>query len=49
MIVDQTFEEGSWLGGKKSQTYEPSTFKVSIRHQNHVKMNVRILGDVIVM
>jgi hypothetical protein len=49
MVIDQTFEGGAWLGGRKSQTQEPSTFVGGPQHQDHAKMNAWILGNAMVV
>ncbi len=41
MVVDQAFEGGAWVGGRK----RPSTFEIGPWHQDHAKMNFRILGN----
>jgi len=46
MVVDQTFEGGAWLGGKKkAKPGRPSSFARDPRHQDHAKLNARILGN----
>ncbi len=34
---------------EKAKLGRPSTYEISPRHQDHVKMNIRILGDVVAM
>jgi hypothetical protein len=48
MVVDQAFEGGAWLGDKKSQTWEAFNLYKKFRHQDHAKMNARILGHAMV-
>jgi hypothetical protein len=45
MVVDQTFQGGAWLGGRKAKPGRPSTYVGSLRHQDHAKMNAHILGN----
>jgi hypothetical protein len=49
MVVDQAFEGGAWLGGRKGQTWEVSIYAGGPRHQDHAKMNARILGNAMIM
>jgi hypothetical protein len=49
MVVDQAFGTGAWLGGKKSKPGRPSTSAGGPRHQDHAKMNARILGNTMAM
>jgi hypothetical protein len=49
MIVDQAFEGGAWLGDRKVQTWEAFNFYKGPRHQDHAKMNARILGNAMAM
>jgi len=44
MVVDQEFEKGAWLSGKKKGKHgRPSTSKGGPQYQDHVKMNTHIL------
>jgi hypothetical protein len=45
MAINQAFEGGARLGGKKSKPGRPSTATGGPQHQDHGKMNARILGN----
>ncbi|CAK9265676.1 unnamed protein product [Sphagnum jensenii] len=49
MAIDQAFEGGARLGAKKSKPGRPSTVAGGPRHQDHAKMNVHILRNVMAM
>jgi hypothetical protein len=49
MFVDQAFEGGAWLSGRKCQAGRPSTYERNLQHQNHVKMNAHILRNAMVV
>jgi hypothetical protein len=45
MVVDQTFEGGAWLGGKKKVKLGRPSTSTEGPHQDHAKMNARILEN----
>ncbi len=45
-LLTKHLKEVHGLVGKKAKLRKPSTFEEGPRHQDHVKINVRILGDV---
>jgi len=45
MVLNQAFEGGAWLGGRKAKFGGPSTYVRGPRHQDHAKMNARILEN----
>jgi hypothetical protein len=47
MVVDQTFKRGAWLGGRKAKLGRLLISEGGPRHQDHVKMNARILENVV--
>jgi hypothetical protein len=47
--VNQTFEGGACLMVEKAKPRKLSTSKGGLQHQNHVKMNIHILGDAMAM
>jgi len=49
MVIDQSFQGGAWLNGKKAKFERCSTSKGGPQHQNHAKMNIHILGDAMAM
>jgi hypothetical protein len=49
MVVDQTFEASAWLNDRKGQPKRFFTSEGGPRHQDHVKMNARTLGDAMVV
>jgi len=49
MVVDQTLEGGAWLGGRKGQIWKPLISKRGLQYQNHVIINIHILGDAMVV
>jgi len=49
MVIDQALAQVHGLVAEKSKLRRPSTFEGGPRHQDHAKMNVRILGDAMVV
>jgi hypothetical protein len=49
IVVDQAFEGSACFGEKKAKLGRLSTFERSPQHQDHAKMNARILGNVMVV
>jgi len=49
MVVDQNLKEVHGLVVEKTKLWRPSTFEGSLQHQNHAKMNARILRNAMVV
>jgi hypothetical protein len=49
MVVDQAFDGRDGLVAKKAKPGKLSTFERGPRHQDHAKMNARILGNAMVV
>jgi hypothetical protein len=48
-LLTKHFKEVHGLAIKNAKHVKPSTFKAGPQHQDHVKMNTRILGDAMAM
>jgi hypothetical protein len=48
-LLTKHLKEVHGLLAKKAKPGEPSTFERGLQHPNHAKMNVRILGNAMVM
>jgi hypothetical protein len=48
-MLTKNLKEAHGLVVEKAKLKRLSTFKGGPQHQNHIKMNVRILGDAMVM
>jgi hypothetical protein len=50
MVVDQSFERGAWFNGKKNPNLKGLQLSKKVfEHQNHAKMNIHILRNVMVV